>query len=265
MIFRPDALPKVSAILPCGYGSKYVTVAIECFLRQNYAGSLELVIVDNNADGSTIEHLLPEFDTSNPDPFDPNYLSLRYMQCDRASVGGLRNMGSKIATGDVLISWDEDDWYSPDRIAEQVERLRVSRKSVTGWHNVLFWDTETNKGYKYHYSPDRNHPPYACGTSQCYTRDWWEKHPFPEDQAVEDFGFQQAALHHGQLDSCDADQLCVARAHKDSKCPPQFGHKQFPAIENTAFPPEFFAAIGSKSVQQNPPMAAQGASSCLIL
>ena len=39
-------LPKVSCILPTGYGNRFVGVAIGCFLTQVYLGETELVIVD---------------------------------------------------------------------------------------------------------------------------------------------------------------------------------------------------------------------------
>lgn len=227
-------LPSVSCIMPCGYGDKYVAVAIECFMRQNYAAPLELVVVDDNDPGHTIEHVLPTADTEGQD-------AISYLQCERTSVGSLRNIGSQVARGEVLISWDEDDWSHPDRVASQVERLRTSGKAVTGWHSILFYDTSTNFCYKYHFA-NHPHPPYACGTSHCYTKAWWTNHPYPET-GIEDYQFQKTAADHGQLDSTDADQLCVVRAHKDSKCPPQFVGRQWSQVERSLLPHEFFIAI----------------------
>jgi len=88
------------------------------------------------------------------------------------------------------------------------------------------------------------------GTSQCYLKSWWEKHPFPEDQAVEDLGFQQEALHRNQLDSCDPGQLCVARVHSSNVCPKQLGARQFPAVSREALPKEFYFAIGDREATQ---------------
>ena len=240
------SLPSVSCILPCGYGDKYVGMAIQCFLDQSYQGRLDLVIVDNNE--SEVE-----FGVTAPADLDQQRVSVQYHRCSRISVGALRNVGTSVASGEICISWDEDDWSHPDRVAQQVSRLQQSGKSVTGWHNILYWDVEKEQGHKYIYSAGRNHPPYAMGTSQCYLKSFWEKHKFPEDQKVEDHGFQLEALHRKQLDSCDAEQLCVARAHRDSKCPPQLGHRQFPAVERSAFPQQFFADM-ARSSTDNPAM-----------
>jgi glycosyltransferase involved in cell wall biosynthesis len=227
---------KVSAIMPVGYGDRYFQVALNSFLSQTYEGDLELIVLDNSAE--PIEHLLPTDER------------IKYHRCTRMPVGALRNLGTSYATGEVCISWDEDDWYADTRVEEQVTRLEETGKSVTGWHNVLYYDTSNSGTYKYFYEPTgRNHPPYACGTSQCYLKSWWEGHKFP-DTGVEDFGFQLEALHLNLLDSCDAGQLCVARAHGDSKCPPQFGHKQFPAVSKDLLPQEFFNAI--RAVEANP-------------
>jgi glycosyltransferase involved in cell wall biosynthesis len=235
-----NTLPSVSVIIPTGYGDKYFPVALECFLSQKYKGQLEIIVVDNNDGGKTVESLLPLVDG---DAKEADIIAIKYLLCDREPVGALRNIGTSYASGDICVTGDEDDWSSPDRVAAQVERLRVSGKAVTGWHNLLFWNESEKTGYKYFFEPGRAvHSPYACGTSQAYLRSWWVKHPFQET-GIEDYLFQKEALDHGQLDSTDAGQLGVARAHADSKCPPRFGCRQFPSVEHSAFPPAFFEAI----------------------
>lgn len=225
-----NTLPKVSAILPVGYGDRYFRLALDCFLNQTYEGESEVIVVDNSTE--SIEHLLP---------IDKR---IKYYRCERMPVGALRNLGTSYATGDVCVSADEDDWSSKDRVAEQVARLVESGKAVTGWHNILYYNTADDECFKYYFNADRgtNHIPYACGTSHMYLRSWWEQHPYP-NVGVEDYYFQQEAMQHDQLDSCDAEHLCVARAHSDSKCPisQYVGHRQFPRVHNDSLPKEFFA------------------------
>lgn len=226
-------VPKVSCILPCGYGEEFIGTALACFGGQVYPGALELVVVDNNE--------TPLLTKKQINKMGKDFV---YIRSERLSIGALRNLGTSRATGQVCISWDEDDWCHPNRITAQVNRLITSRKAVTGWHDILYYDTTTGGTYKYRYSPGVNHPPYAMGTSQCYWRDWWEKYPFPET-GVEDLPFSDNALHRGELDSCDAGQLAVALVHKQNcSRQGQLGrHKQWPAVERSAFPPEFFAAV----------------------
>jgi glycosyltransferase involved in cell wall biosynthesis len=223
--------PLVSAIMPACYG-EMASVAIKCFLDQTYE-NLELVVLDNNVEGQEIENLLP------------NDTRIKYSRCARAPLGKLRNDGNRIATGEIIVNWDADDWYAPNRIESQVKRLKDSGKAVTGWHTLNYYDTEGFGTYKYRYEARGNpHPPYSMGTSQCYLKSWWEKHPYPET-GVEDWPFTQEARNFQQLDSCDVGHLCVARAHHDSIFPIRHlvGHAQFPAVERSEFPQEFFDSI----------------------
>ncbi len=227
-------LPKVSAILPTGYGEKYIKTALHCFLSQTYhdTGKLELVVVDNNI--SPILHLLPS--------------NVNYIRCPRKPVGALRNIGTQAATGDICINWDEDDWSHPKRVIEQVSRLLESGKQVTGWHSIYFWDEVARNGYKYVYEPRGcSHPPYAMGTSQCYFKSWWAKHKY-EEVGIEDWPFSNAALHQGQLDSCDAGNLAVMVAHSNSVCHPHLVGKHFKAVSNTELPEEFLRIIETPNI-----------------
>lgn len=218
--------------MPVGKGDRYFKMALDCFLNQTYEGSLEVVVLDNSDE--PIESLLPD---------DPR---IKYYRCERMPVGALRNLGTSYATGEVCVTADEDDWSHPDRVATQVARLVDSGKAVTGWHNILYYNTEDGDCFKYFFNAQRDtpHAPYACGTSQCYLKSWWEQHPFP-NTGVEDFYFQQEAQQADQLDSCDAGHLCVARAHRDSQCPVSryVGHKQFPRVSKSDLPHEFISRV----------------------
>jgi glycosyltransferase involved in cell wall biosynthesis len=216
----------VSVVLPCGYGDKYFRVALGCFLSQAYDGPLEVIILDNNTD--PIQHLLPKDER------------IRYFQCERDRIGALRNKANALATGDVIVNGDEDDWYSADRIASQVARLKVTGKRVTGWHNVLFYNTADGGCYRYNYA---GKPPYAVGTSLTYTRAWWLAHPFQAVLKGTDYYFQLEAAQADQLDSVDSAHYGVARAHRDSTSPPAFGSCQFPVVPKSALPDEFWRAI----------------------
>jgi hypothetical protein len=237
-------LPKVSGILPTGYGSEYFRVAADAFLASTYEGELELVILDNNE--KPIEDLIPD---------DPR---VKYFHCDRMPVGALRNLGTSYSTGDICITIDEDDWSGADRVTRQVARLQETGKSVTGFHSVYYYDMADGKTYKYWYEPNRPHHPYACGSSQCYTKAWWEQHKFPMT-GIEDYEFQTEALHRNQLDSTDGAELIVVRAHNTSVCfPTQLGvHRQFPSVPKDALPQSFYLAIAPKVIAKPKQKAAK--------
>lgn len=230
-----STLPKVSGLLPVGYGDKYFRVAADAFLASTYEGELELIILDNNET-----------------PLDPSLIPddprVKYYPSERKPIGALRNLAASYATGDICISLDEDDWSHPERVSQQVGRLLGTGKAVTGFHSIYYFNESDRSTYKYWYEPKtRNHPPYACGSSQCYWKSWWEKHKYPET-GTEDYPFQLAALHANQLDSVDGAELLIARAHAGSlSFPIQLGkHRQFPAVPKDELPKEFYIAIAPK-------------------
>jgi glycosyltransferase involved in cell wall biosynthesis len=230
-------LPKVSCIMPTCFGEKYVRTALACWTAQNYEGELELVVLDNN-----VEDVVFGFYA---------FLDVKYIRTTRKPVGALRNEAIKEATGEIICMWDEDDWSATNRIAAQVDRLLQTGKAVTGWHNVFYWGESTDKTFKYLYSPTGHKvAPYAIGMSHCFRKSWWDKHPYVE-QGVEDRIFSDTAMFLGQLDSCDAGQLYVARAHGNNACLKQLGSRHFPEVERSAFPKEFFDAM---SVEKNTPL-----------
>jgi len=215
--------------MPVGAGARFFRVALSCFLNQTYTGRLDVLVLDNST--QPIEHLLPQDER------------VKYLRCERMSIGALRNLGAAHTVGDIIVNGDEDDWSSADRVAVQLERLQAAGKSVTGFHNLLFYDTSDQRCYRYQYG---GHPPYAVGTSQMYTRSWWGQHPFQAISKGEDFWFQKDAADAGQLDSCDCGQLAVARGHGDSTCPPSFGRSAFPLVPSTSLPREFWLAVTAR-------------------
>lgn len=224
-------LPSVSVITPVGYGNKFFRLALHCYLNQRYDGKIEVIVLDNSDE--PIEALLPADS------------KIRYFRTTRKPVGALRNEAIRAATGDVIVIGDEDDWASADRVTEQVNRLKASGKALTGFHNILYYDVHTGGTYKFHGATQA----YACGASQCFLKSWWEKHPYVET-GVEDQIFSDEAQRAGQLDSCDAGQLYVARFHGANagglKQDYLGKHKQFPKVERDALPAEFFLAIGEE-------------------
>jgi glycosyltransferase involved in cell wall biosynthesis len=127
-----STLPKVSAVMPVGKGDTYYPLALACFSSQDYEGELELVVVDNSDEPISV-------------PDDPR---IRYFRVERMPVGALRNYGNTQASGEVLINWDEDDWSAPNRISFQVQRLTDTRRALTGFHNICFYNTVDGSTYK---------------------------------------------------------------------------------------------------------------------
>jgi O-antigen biosynthesis protein len=165
--------------------------AIEYFRLQTYVNR-ELLIV---ADGDDVRDLIP----AGP--------SIRLLHVDtHVEIGAKRNFGCERAAGEVIAHWDDDDYSAPGRLADQMERLVSTGKAVTGYRTMRF--TDGASWWRYEGSPL-----YVVGTSLCYRRDWWQKHPFPARMVGEDNEFVTAAACARELAVGEAGDLMHATIH----------------------------------------------------
>lgn len=216
----------ISAIMPTADRAAYIPLALDCFLRQTWQEK-ELVVIDDGA-----QNIAPLF---------AGLPRVHYFRFSKRTLGEKRNIGVSLALGDVVIHWDDDDWSAPTRMQDQAESLLLSRKAVTGYHQLLYWDVDRQSAFRYRYQGPM---PYATGTSQCYVRSWALIHPFPAKSWGEDTDFSHAAAAAGQLTSWDDRKLMVARKHcKSTGSPPLGNNRGFPAVATSEIPAEFFADV----------------------
>ncbi|HWA27236.1 MAG TPA: glycosyltransferase family A protein, partial [Lacunisphaera sp.] len=165
--------PLVSCLMPTADRRRFVPQAIAYFLRQDYPAR-ELVILDDGPD--PVGDLVPG---------DPR---IRYERLSRRpSLGEKRNLAVEHARGDILLHWDDDDWFSSDRVRRQVDALLGAGAEMAGLDRLWFFDPLRRAAWEYIYPP--HGPPWAAGGSLCYLREYWRAHPFPPMGVGEDSRF----------------------------------------------------------------------------
>lgn len=132
--------PKVSVIIPCSRPDE-VPQILELYHAQDYPNK-EVII--NTAD---------------------------------LTIGAKRNALCYSATGDIIIHFDSDDYYTPDWISRSVKALIDSKADLTGLKDAYFYNTQTYIGKLYQYSM---HPLYCVGATMCYWKKTWERNKFNE-------------------------------------------------------------------------------------
>ncbi len=161
---KTTSKPLVSCIMPTYNRRRFVPDAIRYFLRQDYEHK-ELIILDDGSD--KVADLIPRLK------------EIRYFQLDnKITLGAKLNMACQYAKGDILVNWDDDDWYAPRRLSYQVEAILEPDTDLCGINRLLYYDLNKRKGYEYVYP--ENEKVWLLGSSLCYTRALWEKHPFKE-------------------------------------------------------------------------------------
>lgn len=187
--------PLTTAICLTRDRRQWLPRAIEYFLSQTYEPK-EMLILN---DGVDVADLIPNDDR------------IRLHACEKMTIGLKRNRACQLARGEVICHFDDDDYFAPTRIEDQVQRLLESGKSVTGYHSVVFEGLFEGQQGRYRYNGIENCT--AVGTSLCYRKDWWAAHPFPDKMIGEDGDFAMAAAQAKQLISVDGAELIIASSH----------------------------------------------------
>jgi hypothetical protein len=160
--------PLASCIMPTADRRAFIPQAIRHFLRQNYPNK-ELIILDDGADN--IADLIPHDNR------------IRYIRLDRKlSMGTKHNMACEMASGEIIIHWDDDDWVSPQRISYQVHELQKQsaatlQETICGLSRVMFYDPRSQRAWEYQYPGGR---PWVLGSTFCYYKQFSEQHRFPD-------------------------------------------------------------------------------------
>lgn len=182
--------PLVSCIMPTRDRQDFVYASLALFAAQSWP-EIELVILDDKIRPS---FLIP-----------PSMPRVHYHQGDDLTIGAKRNVLAQLAHGSIIAHWDDDDWYAPHRIADQVERILSSGRAVTGYCPVHF--TNGTDWWLYRASSA------YVGASLMYRRDFWETCRFKDVNEGEDTAFVRRAGRARQIEVASGVGNMFARIH----------------------------------------------------
>jgi glycosyltransferase involved in cell wall biosynthesis len=128
--------------------SRYESLKLlyELILNQTFKDIVEWIIVEGS----------PTLEEANCNKVLINELALnskiniKYIEQDNINnkIGYLRNKGNKLATGDIIIKMDDDDYYFPSYINYCVDKLTKSDKLVAGTSVIYIHDIMIGKTFK---------------------------------------------------------------------------------------------------------------------
>ena len=175
---------------------------------------------------------------------------VRYLHvAHRMSLGAKRNLLNEHARGEIIVHFDDDDYYSEDYLATIVKYFDVSVDFVklSGWYvysqvyrELGYCDVTQTHGLHLCWSnapmrsvvfgdadkEDRDNALIGFGFSYAYRRDIWEKVKFPNREFGEDRRFIEAVMAIGGrlYQFADTTGICVHILHKSnmSYCFPQY-------------------------------------------
>lgn len=130
----------VSVLTPTYNRRKFISTAIACFKAQDYPQELmEWIILDDGTDKVK-------------DLFDASGLkNVRYETMPEGTklpIGAKRNKLNELAKGDIIVCWDDDDYYPPTRVKKAVNALRSvagKRIPVVGCSRINLFFSDRNE------------------------------------------------------------------------------------------------------------------------
>ncbi len=230
--------PFVSIITPTYGREDFISAITDCVRAQTYE-EIEWLVLDDS------EH--PSAELCNN-----SWNKLKYIHStDRLSIGEKRNRLLDMASGDVILHFDDDDYYGCDYVMRAVQRLQKNQSDISllsgffavhlDMGNIGFYRPLVKKGPAFSFSKkgiglvelDKLHIPYVhlCyGWALAYRKSVWREFPFQPVTHGEDRAF---LLDVGQKYRINFDNPeivdCFHSVHSRSStfCYPQFNLPAF--------------------------------------
>src|SRR5262249_15060347 len=120
--------PLISCLMVTRGDIRLISSALHCFNLQTYPNK-ELVIIYYDKK-SLVKDFVEQKCTSN--------VKLVYVE-GRQSLGELRNISVKEASGQIVCIWDDDDLYGKDRLQIQASPLIKMQLSAVFLQRLLIW------------------------------------------------------------------------------------------------------------------------------
>ena len=113
-------LPFVSVVTPTYNRRRFLPLAAACYRAQTYPKNrMEWVIIDDGDDD--VSDFFAALAAAEPE------LNVRFIRhTTRARIGAKRNELHREARGDIIVAWDDDDYYPPERVSHVVESFAAA-------------------------------------------------------------------------------------------------------------------------------------------
>ncbi|WP_411882534.1 glycosyltransferase family 2 protein [Polaromonas sp. YR568] len=206
------APPLLSCVMPTRARPGFVAQSIRYFQRQDYP-ALELIIVYED-DGD-----LPA------DVADARIRCIR--MAPGTSIGAKRNEAVRLARGELIAHWDDDDWYGEQRLSRQAAPILHNIADITGLNDMLFMARPQAEFWAASRALFRRlFVENVSGGTLLYRRSLWEtRGHYPATSLREDADFLQKVLGGGaRLCRVPGRELCVYVRHHGNTWKFKEGH-----------------------------------------
>lgn len=120
--------PLISVCTPTYNRRPFIPTMFECFKNQTYPRDrIEWIVVDDGTD--KIQDLIDESGIEN----------IKYFPIEeKMTLGAKRNFMHTKSTGSIIVYFDDDDYYPPERISHAVEKLQNNKTALCAGASEMY-------------------------------------------------------------------------------------------------------------------------------
>lgn len=163
---RTAIRPFVSVICPTYNRRRFLPNVIAQFLFQSYPQEfMEMIIVDDSPESN--EDIIPK----------QTNIKYHYIP-EKMILSKKRNLLNDLATGDIIVCFDDDDFYSPERVRHAVTKLCGSGCDIAGSSIIHIYYKKLDKIIQFGpYGPN-----HGTNGTMAYTKNYLKNHRYEEDK-----------------------------------------------------------------------------------
>jgi glycosyltransferase involved in cell wall biosynthesis len=163
--------PFISVVTPTYNRRKFFAATIDCYLAQSWPLShREWIILEDGHE--TVEDLVADATRKHP------LLNVRYIRLPtKESIGAKRNRLNAEARGDIIVAWDDDDYYNPERLAHIVHSFQSRPRIQLAGNSSMYTYFQDDRSI---WMTQTLHPNHCTNGTLAYRRAYAQSHKYDE-------------------------------------------------------------------------------------
>lgn len=176
---RTKDAPFVSVLTPTRNRAKFIQLMIRNWRVIDYPYTKrEWIIVDDSNPGEELNWSMFKKECEHQGVIVNN---IRYFRINKVlNLGEKRNFLARLARGEILVHFDDDDYYPAESVVARVKALRQNNKACTGCTSTLCYDILYDQTFE-SYDPVSSTDTRPCTISEstlAYTKTFWKERGF---------------------------------------------------------------------------------------
>lgn len=169
-------MKSVSILTPTTNNRKsFLLFASKCIQKQDYKNIIEWIIIDGTKEGES--DLEETIDLIKNKQNMPKIVFINQDVTRNNRIGSLRNILNKTAQGDILVNFDDDDYYPEKRISHAVSKLHTANKQLAVCSPMYMYEADLRILFKF-----KSFGPYhGVGCTMAYTKDYANKNKYDDE------------------------------------------------------------------------------------